>query len=207
MLRPPGLRLYQLYTSFITAAVMMIGLPSTEKRHRMRKIRAWLAVPVLTAAMIVPSGGEGGHTANAAQASGAQRASSSTDVYEELDDAPFCNHIGACGYATLWLNLNTGDLHAEVSSEGHQPIPGSEVKLQVSGYEDFRNVAHTWPAWVPESGPNDWLANSPDVPWNALGVGYWWNASGYIGSGDGFTMNWKVTKTQSGWDIQRYPPE
>jgi hypothetical protein len=165
------------------------------------------------AAMVVPLVAGPGPAAKAAQVTGPRAASPSADVYMELDDAQFCNHLNACGSVTLWLNKTTGYLHAEVSSNPdassqHPPIPGSEVTLEASGYEDFRNVPYTWRAWVPASGSNDWFANTQDVFWSAPGVGWWWRACGYIGSGDGCTMNWKVTySAQGGWQIDRYPPE
>jgi hypothetical protein len=167
-----------------------------------------LAAPALIAIMLVPVVTGTAPAAKAAQAADAQAAAASPDEYDDLTIADFCNNAGACGAATLWLDTLNGDMHAELNSTGladdpHPPIPGSEVTLQTSGYDDFRNVPYTWRAWVPSSGSQQWYANTQDVSYAYPGANWWWRACGYIGSASMCTVNVKVTySVADGWQFE-----
>jgi hypothetical protein len=177
----------------------------------MRKIRISLALPALAAAVVVPAVAGTGPGAQVAYAATARSAVTPADSYLPIERDTFCNRSNACGDVTLWLDTSTGYLHAELNGDdlngGHPAIPGSEVTLQTSGYEDFRNVPYTWRAWVPGSGADDWLANTRDVFYTAPGANWWWRACGYIGSAHICTMNWKITYAAGlGWKEVPYPP-
>jgi hypothetical protein len=199
----------------------------------MRKIHIGLGVPVLIAAMIVPSVAGTGPAAKAAQVTGARSATgtggitrtvtttgirptagmraatAAGDFITPLEDEQWCTVHYVCVDTTLWLDETSGDLHAELSSDDngqHEAIPGSEATLDASGYPDFRNMPYRWRGYVPSSGPNDWYANTPDVFWSTPGVNWWWRACGYVGSDGLCTMSWKVTYSQqTGWDIEQWP--
>jgi hypothetical protein len=113
--------------------------------------------------------------------------------------AQIFNSTGYVADANLWLNLDSGDVHAEVVGYNNGNIPGSVIKLQTSGYIDFRNIPHSWSKTVP-AGQH--LANTGDIRYNAYGNSWWWRACGYVGSGRACTDSWKFTYSGQGigWD-------
>lgn len=109
---------------------------------------------------------------------------------------PLYNSSGHIADVYLWLNLDTGDVHAEVGSSLGE-IQGSVIKLQTSGYINFYNVPYSWQATVPA---NAWYTNTGDVRYNNFGNNWWWRACGYVGSGKACTDSWKFTySTSVGW--------
>lgn len=125
----------------------------------------------------------------------APTAAPATDQYWHASAALF-NSSGHIADVYLWLDLDTGDVHAEVGSPIGE-IQGSVIKLQTSGYIDFRNVPYSWSATVPA---NAWYTNTTDVRYNNFGNNWWWRACGYVGSGKACTDSWKFTYSVSvGW--------
>lgn len=176
----------------------------------MRKVRATLSFLALGATIVVPRVAGVGPGVQAAQAATVRPAVTPADSYHGFPSVIVCNTSGVCGDVTLWLDTSTGNLHAEVQGDDLQgnavPIPGAEVALQTSGYEDFRNVPYIYRAWVPSSGMYDWLANTQDVSYSAPGANWWWRACGYIGNGAKCTASWKFTYTVGlGWKWVSYP--
>lgn len=104
--------------------------------------------------------------------------------------APIYNANGHIADAYLWLNLDTGDVHAEVASVSGGEIQGSVIKLETSGYVDFRNIPYSWSRTVPTGYS---YTNTPDIRYNNYGNNWWWKACGYVGSGHACTGPWKFT--------------
>ena len=102
------------------------------------------------------------------------------------------NSTGHVGYINVVLDKVTGCVWAWISGYNHGNIQGSVVKLQHSGYIDFRTIAHSWPNTVQ---PGQWNAYAGGFFYNQYGENYWWRGCGYIGSGSACTHTWKFVKS------------
>lgn len=117
---------------------------------------------------------------------------------------PIYNSSGYIADAYLWLNLSSGEVHAEVSSP-FGAIGGSVIKLQTSGYINFSNVPHSWPNTVTAGAS---YVNTGNVRYNEFGNNWWWRACGYVGSGKACTYSWKFTySTTVGWQETQGLPQ
>jgi hypothetical protein len=90
---------------------------------------------------------------------------------------PVGNDNPPIAYVDVYLD-DYGNVYGELFSYRGQ-IGGSVVRLEASGYADFRNVPYSYPATVPQGA--DGVA-AGGVPYNIHGAGWWWRTCGWVGS-------------------------